>query len=206
MSILLPEESNFVVIGAWNPAIIQPQWLKKEFPSLIPDKFSIRMAAGPISGFQMVFEKISLDSNGGRLLFTPTKIDEETLSYIADLSNGIQDKLQHTPIGAAGCNFVFKLEESETFTLDDLEGDAQISGLYPFFKDLQLVTKSVRHSFSVEDHSINIFYDYQGGGMKFLRINFDYQQPPNQMKKAADSLFSNFKHAQEISKNLIKGK
>lgn len=205
MSILLPEESQFIVIGAWNPAIIQPQWLKKEFPSLIPDKFSIQFVAGPISGIQMDFEKIILDPNGGRLLFIPKKIDKETLSYIAELSNGLQDRLHHTPIAAAGCNFVFKLDEAETFTLDDLEGDAQISGLYPFLKDLQLVTKLVRHTFSAEDHSINIFYDYKGG-TKLLRINYDYQQPTNQMKKAADSLLDNFKHAQEISKKLIRGK
>ena len=205
MSKLLPEESNFIVIGAWNPAILQPEWLKREFPSLIPDKFDIQGIIGPPFSYRMDFEKIILDPHGGRLLFIPKKPDEETLRYITELSIGIQEKLQHTPIVAAGSNFVFKLDESEFFTLEELESNEQILGIYPFLKDLQLVAKSIRHAFSAEDHTININYDHQGS-IRFLRINYNYQQPPDQMKKAAGSLIENFKHAQTISKKLIKKK
>jgi len=205
MSKLISEGSNFVVIGAWNPAIIQPAWLKKQFQNLIPDKVIVKGTAGLVSLLNFDLEKIILDPNGGRLLFIPKIVDEETLKYITELSNGIYDRLKHTPISAAGCNFSFALEENENFSLDEIDKDDQIVGLYAFLKGNQLVSKSVRHSFSTEDHTININYDYRGKN-KVLRINYDYQAPLNPMQKAADALINNFMHAKDLSANLIRSK
>lgn len=205
MSKLIPEESNFVVIGAWNPAIIQPAWLKKEFPHLIPDKVIVKVTAGLVSSLRFDLDKIILDPNGGRLLFIPKKLEEETLNYITELSNGIHDKLKHTPISAAGCNFFFTLDENELFSLDEVEKNDQIMGLYDFLTGYQLVSKSVQHSFSAEDHKISINYDYQGNA-RVLRINYDYQAPLNPMQKAADSFIKNYRHALELSKELIRSK
>lgn len=206
MSLPLPEKSNLIVIGAWNPAILQHSWLRNEFPALITeDNINIQLVAGAgsVSSYRMEFEKFFLDPNGGRLVFSPKKFELETLKLIADLAQGIREKLQFTPIAAAGCNFSYKLEQNEAFTLDTIEEEDQLKGLYDCFKSqCDLVARGVRHTFSGEDYRININYDYLGDG-KILRINFDYQPPINPMKIAAERYVNNFSRAEEIKESLI---
>jgi hypothetical protein len=205
MSKLISNQSNLIIIGAWNPAIIQPAWLKKEFPTQIPDNFRIQVVTGVISSFIIEFDDFIIDPNGGRLVFTPKKFDEKTLSNISKLSNGIQELLRHTPIAAAGCNFVFSLDANEFFSIEKIETDEQIKSLYSSLSECALVAKSIGHVFSAEDHKISVNYDFQGI-TRFLRINYEYQQPLNPMKKAADSFLKNFNHAQELCKELLRSK
>jgi hypothetical protein len=130
MSRPLPEQSNFIAIGAWNPAIIQPHWLKKHFYRQIPDVCNIEIAsAGANFLFRMNYEKVIIDPNNGRLILIPKKFDEENMAYIADLALGIYKLLAHTPVSAAGCNFVFKLDPDEVFTIDEIEDDDKIMSL-----------------------------------------------------------------------------
>jgi hypothetical protein len=206
MSKPIPDQSNFIAIGAWNPAIIQPQWLKKEFPTLIPEKFNVQIVAGVVSAFRIEFlDEFILDPNGGRLVFIPKKLDDKILKKIADLGRGIQNLLNHTPIAAAGCNFVFKLEPNEFFKLEKIETDEEIMGLYENIKDSNLISRSISHALSQEDHTINVTYDFKGQ-VKHLRINFDYQQPLNAMEVAANALIENFHRACNMCKELIGSK
>jgi hypothetical protein len=206
MSKSLPEQSNFIVIGAWNPAIIQPHWLRKNFSDQIPETCKIKIVSiGVASAVIMSYPKISIDPNNGRLVFIPKDLSEETMKYIAELSMGIQSKLEHTPIIAAGSNFVFQLDAGESFTLDEIEPEPQIDGLYKDMEDKgKIVSKSIRHTLSFKDYSVNITYDYAGSN-RLLRINFDYQgQGANTMKRAAEGLVTNFKNSLDLKQQLIR--
>jgi hypothetical protein len=205
MSILIPEQCSLVIIGAWNPAIIQPAWLKKQFPTQIPDRFRLQVGAGVGPSIRIDFEDFIIDPSGGRLVFVPKKLDEVILSRIVELSNGIQERLLHTPILAAGCNFVFTLEANESFSLDEIETDMEIKSLYKGLVGFDLVAKSIGHVFSGEDHTISVNYEFQGTA-KSLRLNYDYQAPLNPMKRAADSFIANLHHAEKLSKELIRSK
>ena len=130
MSTPIPVQSNFIAIGAWNPAIIQPHWLRKHFSDFIPETCQIEIASvGVASAFRMSYPKVSIDPNNGRLVFIPKELSEEIMKYIADLSIGIQEKLEHTPIIAAGSNVVFQLEAGEIFLLDQIEPEQEVEGL-----------------------------------------------------------------------------
>lgn len=205
MSKILSDQCNLIIIGAWNPAIIQPVWLRQEFPTLIPDKFGVQVVTGVQSSFRIEFEDFIIDPNGGRLVFIPKRMEENIMKDIAALCNGIQDKLRHTPIAAAGCNFVFGLEPNEQFSIDQIETDEQVKSLYGSLKGCNLIARSIGHVFSAEDHTINVNYDLKGS-TRFLRVNYEYQPPLNAMKKAADSFIENFNRAITLSKELIRSK
>ena len=113
MATPLPEKSVFVAIGAWNPAILQPPWLKTHFPYAVQDRINIHITTGHISSMVLDLGKFLFNPNSGRLLFVPKALDDETLSLIARLSRDLSKKLEHTPITAAGCNFSFRLDDSE---------------------------------------------------------------------------------------------
>jgi hypothetical protein len=204
MSKNLPDQSNFLTIGAWNPAIIQPHWLRKYFSGKIPDTCQIEIASvGAISAFRMSYPKVSIDPNNGRLIFIPKELSEESMKYIAELGLGIQGKLEHTPIVASGSNFVYQLEAGESFTLDEIEQEQQIAGLYKNLNEQgKIISKSIRHTFSLKDYSVNITYDYSGSD-RLLRVNFDYQGA-EPMKRAAEGLVANFKYSLDLQKQLIR--
>jgi len=204
MSKPLPEQSNFIAIGAWNPAIIQPHWLKKHFPEQIPDTCKIEVASsGGTTCFRMDYEHVLIDPNNGRLVFIPKTLDETTMRYIADLASGVHDLLKHTPIVAAGCNFVFDLDSEESFTLDDVERNHEIADLYSESGETgQLISKSIRHTFGFADCSMNITYDYVGAH-KVLRINFDYKGV-RPVENAAQALVGNYKRSLALAAKLIR--
>ena len=205
MSIPLPDQSNFIAIGAWNPAIIQPAWLKKEFPDLIPEeKIPIQIVTGSISSFRMEYDKFLLDPSGGRLIFIPIKLDDPTLELIAQLAKEIREKLIFTPISASGCNFAFKLEENESFTIDEFEQIDKIKELYGSLdKSCEFISRGIRNSFSAEDHSINITYEYKGKE-KTLRLNYEYKQPSDSMLVAAKAFVENYHHSLKLIDTLIR--
>jgi hypothetical protein len=202
MSKILPEQCNFIAIGAWNPAIIQPQWLKKQFGEKIPDQCNVEIVAmGAVSAFRLSFEKFIIDPNNGRLVLIPKDGSEATFSYLAELALGIQEKLPHTPILAAGSNFVFKLDDGETFLINKQNKDADVTNFYHDINDkAKIVSKSTRHTLGLETCSINITYEYSTE--KIIRINFDYQKY-DAMKRAATSLVDNYKYAVELSGRLV---
>jgi hypothetical protein len=202
MSKIITEKCNFIVIGAWNPAIIQPQWLKKEFPTLIPENFNVQVVAGVVSSFRIEFpDEFVLDPNGGRLVFIPKKMDDTILNKIADLGRGIHKALSHTPIAAAGCNYVFKLEQNEFFKLEKIETDEEIDNLYQNI-GRDIVARSIRHVISEEAHTINLNYEFKGME-KELHVNFNYPGQLDSMKVAADSLLTNYQRAKDMCKELI---
>jgi hypothetical protein len=207
MSQPLPEQSTFIAVGAWNPAIIQPVWLKKHFPTRTPPEIKLQFVTGGIFSFRLDFGDFFLEPVIGRLVFIPKQLDEKTLEKIADLSNGIIEKLEHTPITAAGCNFVFKLETNEHIDVEQMEPDDKIKSLYPNMRaGNTFVSKSMVHTFSFEDYQINFKYDLNSKS-RILFINYHYPQPSaDSMKKAANSLVQHYKDASEMVKNLIKTK
>lgn len=209
MSKLLPEQSNLIIIGAWNPAIIQPNWILQEFSDIIAEKeVGVQIVAGAISSFRMEFSNFFLDPNGGRLVFIPKNFENNTLEIISKLALGIRDKLKYTPITAADCNFAFNLEQGETFALDDIAEEEQIRSLYSNFqKDFDLIGRGIRHTFAGADFRINLNYDYTDEGNQ-LRVNFDYQNPfaLDPMKSAAEKFITNQAEAKVIFESLVKRK
>lgn len=203
MSSIVSEQCNFIVIGAWNPAIIQANWLRNEFPDLIPEKFNIQLVQGVRPFIRIELEDLIIDPNGGQLVFIPKEVNDRTIEYTSTLSLGIYEKLKHTPIVAAGCNFVFKLDKNETFYLDKYEYKDGIKVLYENILPLTLISSDTKHVFSRNTHKITIDYNCTGDERTLL-FNYEYQSPQTAMKEAAEALIDNFHHAQELSRGLIK--
>lgn len=205
MSKIIPEQSNFIAIGAWNPAIIQPHWLKKQFGERIPDECGVEIvsAGGLISAFRLNYKRIVIDPNNGRLVLIPKEDNKEIYQYLSEIALGIQDKLSHTPIIAAGSNFVFKLESNESFTIDEIEKEPDILKLYDntHEKD-KIISKSIRHTFGHDNYTINIIYE-STKAEKLLKINFDYQKQ-SPMKRAAELLVKNYEYALELNAHLVR--
>ena len=63
MEPLILKESNIIILGAWNLAIINPVWLRNQFPLLIAtdEKFEANLISGPVQKIRYKFRDIIID-------------------------------------------------------------------------------------------------------------------------------------------------
>ena len=204
MSKIIPLQCNLIAAGAWNPAIIQPHWLKQQFGEKIQDECSIDVIGnGANFVLRLNYKNFIIDPFNGRLVLTPKNEEKETFQYIVDLALGIRDKLSHTPIISSGSNFAFKLDDAETFRLDEVETDQELQGIYSDLnKQGKMVSRSIRHTFGLKDCTINIIYEYEVT-QKTIRFNFDYQKP-NPLQRAAEAFGANYTYATELCGQLTR--
>lgn len=208
MSTIIPKQCNFIIIGAWNPAIIQPVWLKSQFPDMIKgEQFGIELETGPVSSFRYDVNNIFISPNSDRLTFIPKEINCDTLSFISKLSISIYKKLSHTPVLAAGCNFVYKLEDNEVFCINNFEQPEKLSEFYENIELKELTSQQIRHKFSFSNHNLNISYNSQGDE-RTVHYNFDYHLGNNKknINKATESLNDHYNFSIDLNSKLIRGK
>jgi hypothetical protein len=205
MSVIITEQCNFIIIGAWNPAIIQPGWLKTQFPNLIKeDKFGVELITGPIATFRFEVNNVLISPNHDRLIFTPREVNEVLLDFISKISFSIFEKLHHTPVFATGCNFVYKLDEKECFSISEFKLPADVSEFYNEIGLNELTSKQIRHSFSFSDHYLNISYSVSGES-KTIHYNFDYpHKDTNLIKRASESLKEHYSLTLKLNSKLIR--
>ena len=205
MSVIITEQCNFLIIGAWNPAIIQPGWLKKQFPTLIEgDQFRVELITGPTATFRFEVNSVLISPNNDKLIFIPKEVNEKHLDFISKISFSIFEKLPHTPVFAAGCNFVYKLDDGEAFFISELEPQENALEIYDGMDLKELTSKQIRHGFSFSDHNLNISYNV-AGDHKTIHYNFDYPlKDVNLIKEASESVKDHYKFTLKLNTCFIK--
>jgi hypothetical protein len=198
----IPEKSNFVAIGDWNPAIIQPKWLKEQFSRLVPDDVPlIFTTVGGTPSVVLDLGAFLLDPNGGRVIVTPKTSDEDTWSLISELMSGISKKLEHTPISAAGCNFTYRLDEGEKFEIEESKYSNDANE-YTKMELTNCIERTIQRTFSFEDYNINLAF-LSSEKEQILRINYHYQSPIDAIVVALNRLLENYRGALELCSKLI---
>ncbi|MGR3180027.1 MAG: hypothetical protein ACUZ8E_18455 [Candidatus Anammoxibacter sp.] len=198
---IIPEKCTFIVNGAWNTAIIQPKWLRSQFPTLIPDKFDILFLQDISKALRFDIKNIYFEPRDNCLIFIPKKVDDTTLDFISELSKGIQKKLPFTPVLAAGCNFTFELDNNEQFTIKNLNNMEDSELTYEPLKLDKLVAKETRHTFSFSDYRLNIIYNINADKKSILyNYHCDRNSPVEFM---SESLKDNYNSSVNLNKKLI---
>ncbi len=202
MSEALASESNFIVIGAWNASIIEPKWLKDNFPNIIRSReFGININIGSGSSISYKIDDITLDASNGRLTFAPRELNEENLRYIENLASGIYKRLSHTPIVASGCNFLFQLSPNEVFVYNNVEEHDKLKDFYNEREIIGFTGNEVRHKFSYENHVLTVIYKIDGD-VKTIKYNFEYNGAQN-LLNAAGSILENYNRSLAYNERLI---
>ena len=187
MSSLAIERCNLTIVGAWNPAIVTPNWLKEQFPELITrTDYQASYIPGPSPRVRFSLEGIEIDPNNGRLRLHPIVPEISRLDLIRRLAGAICDKLPHTPVRAVGWNFFYRLESTERpaiFRFVDNEGQERF---YAGLDLKQVPQRHVRHSFALPECKLNIFYDVRSD-LETIAFNFSHTaMRPSQIQSAIE--------------------
>ncbi|OGJ90701.1 MAG: hypothetical protein A2487_15300 [Candidatus Raymondbacteria bacterium RifOxyC12_full_50_8] len=202
---LVLEKTNLIIVGAWNNAIIQPNWLSQYFPELIKEKeIPAEFVAGPTTFFRFIFNEFICEPRKGSLIFTPKKEGDAIFSFISQLALGIYDKLPHTPILAVGHNFVFHLEDKEHFALENELG-GQKRNIYKGIVDQEVDFMQIKHTFSFPTNQLNLIYDLKASN-KSLAMNYHYAvSKKDTVTSAINELKNNYLASIGKCKKLILG-
>lgn len=113
---LLPEKSTLVVVGAFNPAILNPGWIAKNAMGLAEDRpvqvemltpVNLVVSAPPT---RYVFDGISYSVTSQRLAFHFEGLDEAGAVKVVRVVRRIFELLTHTPVNGIGFNFGFSAD------------------------------------------------------------------------------------------------
>lgn len=127
----IAEQRTLVIAGAWNPAILSPNWVAKEVLQLgaaadfqVGMQVSINDPSQPV-GFQ--FEGISFAPALNVLVFQlmPDLDHQKAI----DVAAGILELLPHTPVSGVGFNFGFQVLDANTELLRTFSAGSRVPSL-----------------------------------------------------------------------------
>lgn len=202
---LIEESVNTVIAGAWNRAIIQPDWLRRQFPKTFSDdEFQIGLSGMPrASTVRFKFKSVELEPTDTRLTLWPSTLSSADLEAVSNIALDICRKLEHTPVLAVGQNADFVLEDKEYFMLLDFVNE---DGLTSFCEEHSLFNRlsQYKHTFSFEDHNLNISYE-ERSDKRVVAFNFHYEAKTREKIDAAIPLFRhNYERALVLSDVLVR--
>jgi hypothetical protein len=187
---LIVPNSNLIIVGAWNPAIISPVWLRQQFPNLLPgDQVEAEFVVSPAVSVRFKVNDIQIDPSNGRLILSPASNNEERLRFLPNLALAISERLPHTPVIAVGFNFVFRVEADRRLAIDRFLDERRQAQLYA---DLGLPTRTgrqVTHSFALAPGTLNITYEYKPDETT-MNFNFHHNVTGGQQVREALPTFA----------------
>jgi len=107
-------ETSLVISGAWNPAILTPQWVLRHGLGKSLDgtnHFQAFLPAGQGVIFEFpryVLEDLTFNARPDALVIVPTATQQDRISIVEQAAAKMLHELRHTPVGGVGHNFEFR--------------------------------------------------------------------------------------------------
>lgn len=203
MSDLRIEECNLVMVGAWNPAIITPNWLKQQFPEMITaSEYETAYVAAPYPAIRYGIEGVFIDPTNGRLRLSPQKADRSRLELIPKLALAIYNRLSHTPIAAMGFNFAYRASAGERFAAFDFVKERDQERFYQGLGLNRMTHAQIKHSFISSKYQLNLRYDANEEADK-VSFNFHYavSEAPR-VREALEAFNENLSTSETLQRKL----
>lgn len=167
----LDDQRTLVIAGAWNPAILSPNWVAKEILELpVDDNFQVGMQLAvndpsqPI-GFQ--FEGIAYAPALNILMFRLLP-DLETEKAI-EVAAKILELLPHTPVSGVGFNLVYEIDNCSDGLLKTFSAGSAVPN-YLDDEQAELVKQGWGATIATKNRLINVTCKHEGGK---VRIGFN---------------------------------
>ena len=198
---LLDSESTLVILGNWNPAILQPDWiLRHGFQTDTEDERTVLAEFSSIVGMppRFTIEGLRITANNERVLISPENTTEDSLELAETVARSMLEKLSHTPILAFGQNFEFSDGEtssslSRLFNISD-----RLAEQLDFPIDVRETT--LVSSYEIGESMLNFKRKLLVDGTIRLSFNFHYEvtSAENARELLKGSFFQNLKNANQI--------
>jgi hypothetical protein len=185
--VFLPNATSFVLVGIWNPAILNPDWLARYIFKAAPDAeipVEMLVPASPGQPIQFSLQGIRFIPSRDRLrLSCLGDANDEELAQIQEVTRSILELLPHTPVRAVGQNFEFLDEQPNPDHLKvfDCMGDVARTSDFP----VETVGNETRTSLQFENRLLNLTRSFREGK---LQVKFNFHSQVASATAAAEQL------------------
>jgi len=167
-------QTSLVIIGAWNPAILNPEWLTKEiFKKAVDSKTPVRMefATNPVMPPKYTIEDITFVPGMDRLMIIPQNLEDINLQSVEEKAIELLNTLSHTPILAFGQNYEFTVNDLGEKILSDFTKINET--IINHVEQKELVTSQITTSHKNGNSLLHFTRIFSKGSM-LLKFNFHY--------------------------------
>jgi hypothetical protein len=98
---------NVVIVGAWNVAILNPDWVAINVFNREPIKLEVQLGPSPFASLRISNGLVRMVGAPDRVVLTPLAFTDEALSQVERAATRLLELLLHTPVAALGVNFAF---------------------------------------------------------------------------------------------------
>ncbi len=200
------EGTNIHIAGAWNQAILNPDWLVKHVPSLSEPSAppAVEMTIFPFR-IRVAFEDVFIKPSQESLVIEPRKSDSDTLEKISKISEEIYKQLQHTPVTAIGHNFAYTLDSDESFTSTNTNIDEPFKDNLPGDLSASIepdIASQLRYSLNFTDkqYTLNLTLENKVDGTRMLHFNFHHNLRSRTIEEV-NVLLTSFLESYDIANN-----
>ena len=196
--IYVDKSCTLVLVGAWNPAILNPNWITRNVFEVEPSvetevlfEFSQTPGAPP----RITIHGVTFIPHADKLILVTDQLAQERLQNVERLAANILNTLPHTPVKCFGQNIQFIEEmptpdQIELFTLqDDIAGrfDAQI----------EVSSTSIRRSLRLDGRLLNLTCTLDASGSILFDFNFHYdvESAEEASRELNDTYYNNINRA-----------
>jgi hypothetical protein len=196
----LQQAPSIVMLGAWNPSILQPDWLATHiFDKAADENLPIEMQFSPIPGLSPRFtiRDITLVPSAERLAVFSKNCSAAQLDAAESVAIRLLSSLSHTPISAVGENFAFSIESPSDELLSFFDADNALSSILDF--EYSVVQTELKTTIKLSRGVLN-FSRIQSEGDVAVHFNFHYSvsSAANAASEIQHTLARNFSVAREI--------
>ncbi|MDH5682284.1 MAG: hypothetical protein OEZ36_11890 [Spirochaetota bacterium] len=204
MANIIENSKSIVITGAWNTAILTPDWFKREFPKILEQKPTDTQVSLFDGALKFTINNILFEPK--RNLFRLTALDNslDTIKSMVTVCSNTIEKLPHTPLKAVGHNVTYSLETNEDFVLFDNNKLEEYKELYSEVTENDLVSSEYQHTIAFEDFYLNIYYitDFKERNISY---NFHYDgDKPDSLKDFINNFDENINYTQTLIAKLIR--
>lgn len=100
------ENWSLVLVGAWNTAILTPDWLTKQVDATGPVQIELPIG-NPMMPLRYTLSGVHLVPMRDRVVLMPSSNEDAVLTGLEMFARKILAALAHTPVSAVGINFEF---------------------------------------------------------------------------------------------------
>lgn len=159
---------NIVLLGAWNRAILTPNYISAKLFGLSEgDGIEVFVPVDVLAPIKVRHQGLSVIPNSSRLIIETSKHDFDSLNRAKDVAKKALEELPLTPVGAVGYNIRFK----GTKTNLNISEGIQLT-LDPFSDEgFEVSSNGVLYRLSFREGWINLKVDIQVSDL-FIELNF----------------------------------
>jgi len=164
-----PAEWTVVLVGQWNPAVFNPEWIARHLNNGQPVTTEIATGAGGagLAGWRLLVGDLVIVPGLDRVTLGVRAATDDALKAMEAAAATILELLPHTPLVALGVNFGFEEAEPTEELLRMFRGDdlVRLAARY------EVVRHEIRRAIKTESEVINLRVAL-GDGAVTLAVNF----------------------------------